>query len=74
MTEVNYHLTDLSEAAVQGEHHHHHHHPPLTNHQQLRTPAQPDRKTLENMTGRLYAAITSTCSAEKTRLMFSQLP
>ena len=67
MTEVNYHLADLSEAAVQGLSVTHH--PPQTNHQQLRTSwARPDRKTPECMTGSSYATITSTRSyrAEKT--------
>lgn len=61
MTEVNYHLADLSEAALQVSVTHR---PPLTIHQQLQTPAQPDRKTLdtEYMTGSPYTRITSTCS------------
>lgn len=50
------------------------HRPPLTNHQQVRTPAQPDGKTLatEYMTGRTYTAITSACSygGEETPLVF----
>lgn len=50
------------------------HRPPLTNHQQVRTPAQPDGKTLatEYMTGRTYTAITSARSygGEETPLVF----
>lgn len=59
MTEVNYHLADLSEAAVQGEHHT----PPTSDSSSTSVATSPAREeNTGDMTGGTHAAITATRS------------